>query len=151
MHAVRPETSLGTSGFSLLELLVALLVLSVGLLGLASLQATTMRFNHSAYLRAQATSLAYDLVDRMRANRDQALQGSYDLADFPEPLPVCGAVAGTSVAELDVSGWQSAVACSLPGGVGRIARDEELFMIAIRWDAGGSRDDPAGFEFSTRL
>ena len=56
------------SGFSLIEVLVALLVLSIGLLGLAALQAQGLRFNHDAYVRTQATNLAYDIVDRMRVN-----------------------------------------------------------------------------------
>ena len=45
----------GTAGFTLLEVLVAVVVLSVGLLGLASLQVNGLRFNHSAYMRTQAT------------------------------------------------------------------------------------------------
>lgn len=55
-----------TSGFTLIEVLVTLVVLSVGLLGLAGLQLVGMRGNHSAYLRTRATLAAADLVDRMR-------------------------------------------------------------------------------------
>ncbi len=56
------------TGFTLIEVLIAMLVLAVGLLGLAGLQATSLRNNQSAYNRSQATQLAYDLADRMRAN-----------------------------------------------------------------------------------
>ena len=62
-------------GFTLLEVMVALVVLSVGLLGLAALQTATVRFNQNAYLRSQATNFAYDLADRMRANREAAIAG----------------------------------------------------------------------------
>src|SRR3990167_4605539 len=55
-------------GFSLIEVLVALLVLSIGLLGLAALQTTSLQFNTGSYFRTQATFLAYDILDRMRAN-----------------------------------------------------------------------------------
>jgi type IV pilus assembly protein PilV len=55
-------------GFTLVEVLVAALVLAVGLLGLAGLQLASMKSNHSAYLRSQATVAAYDLLDRMRAD-----------------------------------------------------------------------------------
>ena len=48
------------SGFSIVEVLVALFVLSIGLLGLAALQAQGLRFNHDAYVRTQATNAAYD-------------------------------------------------------------------------------------------
>lgn len=146
---VRSGGSRYSSGFSLLETLVALLVLSIGLLGLASLQAATVRFNHDAYLRSQATSLAYDLADRMRANRTAAIDGFYDVANFPDPAE-CGATGGATVAELDVSQWQSALACSLPAGAGRVARNGRSFTIAIRWDdRGGGEGDV--FEMSTSL
>lgn len=138
-------------GFSLLEVLVALLVLSIGLLGLASLQATTSRFNYGAYLRSQATTLAYDIADRMRANRDEALAGSYDVASFPSTAPVCGVVAGATVAARDVSGWQSALACSLPAGMGRIVRNDNTVTIGVSWD--DSRGEAAAeiFEMTTSL
>ena len=63
-------------GFTLLEILVALLVLSIGLLGLAGLQTFSLRNNHSAFLRSQAVVLAYDALDRLRSNRDQAMLGT---------------------------------------------------------------------------
>jgi type IV pilus assembly protein PilV len=138
-------------GFSLLEILVALLVLSIGLLGLASLQATTSRFNYAAYLRSQATSLTYDMADRMRANRDEALAGSYDAAAFPNPAPVCGAVAGATVAERDLSGWQSALACALPGGMGRIVRNASTVTIGVSWDDSRGEAVPEIFEMTTSL
>src|SRR3569623_1233592 len=51
-------------GFTMLEVLISVVVLSIGLLGIAGLQATGQRNNHSAYLRSQATALAYDMIDR---------------------------------------------------------------------------------------
>lgn len=74
LHAAFPHAR----GLTLVEILVALLVLSIGLLGLAALQTTSLRFNTSAYYRTQATALAYDLSDRMRANRQAALDGLYN-------------------------------------------------------------------------
>lgn len=59
-------------GFSLLEVLIALLVLAFGLLGFALLQTMNLRFTQSANHRTQATNLAYDLLDQIRANRLQA-------------------------------------------------------------------------------
>ena len=56
------------SGFTLIEVLIAMLVLAVGLLGLAGMQATGIRNNLSAYNRSLATQLAYDMADRMRSN-----------------------------------------------------------------------------------
>lgn len=138
-------------GFTLLEVLVALLVLSIGLLGLASLQATTSRYNYSAFLRSQATSLAYDMADRMRANRDEALAGSYDVSTFPSTAPVCGVVAGSDVAARDISGWQSALACSLPDGIGRIVRNGNTVTIGVRWDDSRGEEAAEIFEMTTSL
>lgn len=69
-------------GFSLIEVLVALLVLSIGLLGLAALQTTSLQYNSESYFRTQATFLAYDIIDRMRANNAAVADGGiYDVAD----------------------------------------------------------------------
>ena len=67
------------AGFSLIEVMVAVLVLGVGLLGFALLQTMSVRFTQSANQRTQATNLAYDMLDQMRANRIAAGQyvGSY--------------------------------------------------------------------------
>ncbi len=58
------------NGFTLVEALVALLAPSIGLLGVAGLQLSGLRNNLSAAWRSQATYLSYDIIDRMRANRD---------------------------------------------------------------------------------
>src|SRR5690349_24146052 len=67
-------------GFTLLEVLVALLVLSIGLLGIGKLMMLSARANDSAYMRSQATALAYTILDAMRANRQAAIVQGYDTA-----------------------------------------------------------------------
>ena len=57
-----------SSGFTLLEVLIALLIISIGLLGVATLQIRGQQFNQVSYFRTQATFLAYDLMDRIRVN-----------------------------------------------------------------------------------
>ena len=66
-----------SGGFTLIEIMVALLIFSIGLLGLAMLQATGLKFNTDSYARTQATILAYDLIDRMRANVAGVKAGNY--------------------------------------------------------------------------
>jgi type IV pilus assembly protein PilV len=83
-------------GFSLVEVLVALLVLSIGLLGLAALQTTSLKYNTESYFRTQATYLAYDIIDRMRANALGVAGGNYD-------VPNSG-VAATKMSMVDCSG-----------------------------------------------
>jgi type IV pilus assembly protein PilV len=72
-----PPSRTRLAGFSLIEVLVALFVLAIGLLGLAMLQTTGLRFNTNSYSRSQATYVAYDIVDRMRANRTGFLANAY--------------------------------------------------------------------------
>ncbi len=65
-------------GFSLLEVLIALLVLSVGLLGIAGLQTVSLRFNHQSYERTQATVLISEIFEKITANPVAARGGSFD-------------------------------------------------------------------------
>jgi len=102
-------------GFTMIEVLIAVFVLAIGLLGLASLQTRSLQFNFSAYQRSQANVLAYDIIDRMRANRDVVLAGGYahDLNDGPVSSTNCqGAGASCSagdMAQFDLTQW----VCSL--------------------------------------
>lgn len=98
----------------MLEVLVAIVVLSIGLLGLAGLMASSLKNSHSAYQRTQATWLAYDALDRMRANRGVALAQGYNLALGATP-------GGSGLAATDLSEWDAALANTLPAGDGSIA------------------------------
>jgi len=62
-----------SKGFTLIEALIAVVILAIGLLGIAGLQATNLKNNQSAYNRSQATLLAYDMADRIRANSSEAI------------------------------------------------------------------------------
>jgi type IV pilus assembly protein PilV len=136
-------------GFSLIEVLVALVVLSVGLLGLAALQSTAAQFNAGAYTRSQATILAYDMADRIRANREAAQNGDYNSGLMGVP-PACNAVVGGTVAQQDLGAWHRALACSLPSGNGSVACDcdpadpgaTHVLTITVQWDET-NREDPA--------
>lgn len=118
-------------GFTLVEALVALLVLSIGLLGVAGLQLTALRNNNSASYRSQATYLAYDIADRMRANRADALDGNYNLELDADP-----AEAPTTRADLDLAAWIAMLEATLPAGDGAIELidGENTIEITIRWD-----------------
>jgi type IV pilus assembly protein PilV len=122
-------------GFTLVEVLIAVLVLAIGLLGLAGLQASSLRFNHDAQLRTQATLLAYDMADRMRANRQAAISGDYD-TNFTNPACQGGAfvAGGASVAERDLNEWRNQLACYLPRGDGEVDFDGDVAVITVRWD-----------------
>lgn len=98
-------------GFTLIEILISVFILAVGLLGIASMQAQSLQFNFSAYQRSQATFLAYDIIDRMRVNKPQALLGSYNFALGAGPVSATdcqatGANCSTGdMANFDLTQW----------------------------------------------
>jgi type IV pilus assembly protein PilV len=103
-------------GFTLLEVMVAVFVLAVGLLGLAQLQITAMKHNQTAEFRSQASLLAADMLDRMRANQNAAQAGNYALALGSEPP-----AESNNVAEADIGEWLGNLSSYLPNGDGQIA------------------------------
>lgn len=121
---IKRKTQRGTT---LIETLVALVVLSVGLLGIAALQMTSLRNNRGAHLRSQAQVLAYDIADRMRANRNAAMADAYLIALAPATSTATG------VALTDILEWKGTLAAALPGGDGAIARDGAMFEITVTW------------------
>lgn len=125
-NAVARRFTFRARGMSLVEALVALVVLSVGLLGIASLQMTSLRNNLGAHLRSQATVLAYDIADRMRANRTQANNNVYVIGYGAAP-------GGAALNEVDLRAWKTALSNTLPGGDGQIQRVGNTFRITIRW------------------
>ncbi len=136
-------------GFTLIEIMVAVVVLAIGLLGLAGLQATSLRFNNSAYHRSQATNLAYDMADRMRVNRQAALNAAYDLCNANVNAAVC-----VGLAKQDVQEWRTALASTLPLGTGSIARTAgtNVFKITVQWDdSRGEAVAPQQFAMDTEL
>lgn len=128
-------------GFTLLEVLITLLILSIGLLGLAGLQLTSLKLNDSAERRSQATILAYDILDRMRANRAAAETGAYNIttATAPSAASCVGATADcgpTAMKNYDLYEWRQALAQRLPGGTGEISTNgasPPTVTIKVQW------------------
>ena len=126
----------------MLEVLVAIVVLAFGLLGLAGLQADGLRNNTSAYLRSQATLMAYDMMDRMRANMQGVESGDYDnLLDTTPVDPDCASpeAGGCSVAQMsqyDAYEWSQNLSTYLPSGQGRVIGNGSgsIFSITVMWD-----------------
>ncbi|ABA89397.1 type IV pilus minor pilin PilV [Syntrophotalea carbinolica DSM 2380] len=131
-------TPSGPPGFSLIEVLVALLILSIGLIGLAGVQTRGVTTNYSALQRSQATLYAYDIVERMRANRETARLSSWpyeiDFGNTPDGgLP--------TLVQQDLTGWLGSVD-DLPNGEGAITmtnlgNGRIRATIQVRWDEKG--------------
>jgi type IV pilus assembly protein PilV len=109
------------SGFALIEVLISLLIMTIGVLGLAGLQFYALKFNRSSAERSQAAAFAYQLADKMRTNYGPARSGSYGvtLSSQPSRTPAkdCTANNCTSneLAAYDLSTWYDALSTALPG------------------------------------
>lgn len=138
-------------GFTLIEVLVAMVILAGALLGLASLQAATLRNAQSAYFRSVATQLAYDMSDRMRSNPAGVANGNYNntaaTADDCSPANASPCTAA-QMAGFDLAQWNSALAAArdgLPNANGTVCIDStpdtancdstgRTYAIKVSWD-----------------
>lgn len=140
----------------MVESLVALVVLVIGLLGIAALLLRSLQDGRSAIFRTQAVNLAADLADRIRINR--TAQGAYNtaFADVAVAVPACDTTAGCTDAELattDLSTWKATLAQLLPNGQGQvavtlpvIAGDPTIYVVTVQW-AEVSEAAPISFQF----
>jgi type IV pilus assembly protein PilV len=128
-----------SSGFTLAEVLVALAVLSVGLLGAAALAVDTVQSQHRALLRAQAQRLAGDLAERMRGNRAglsayQATPAEAGCVSTAVPARRC---TPDELARHELAAWSAELGRALPDGRGAVvlmpAGAPARFAITVRW------------------
>jgi type IV pilus assembly protein PilV len=161
-------------GVTLLEVLIAILIISFGMLGMAGMQSVGMKFNLGAAQRTAATLLANDMADRMRANAAGVTAGSYNsLFSGGTAVANCGNVTGCTTAELaqnDMYEWNQAIQAVLPGGQGFVCLDDSpadgtgyaslsaagcpsvpptnsAYVIKIWWDEERSVANPAKKQF----
>ena len=116
-------------GFTLIEVLIAVLVLGIGLLGVAGLQSVALGLNYGSYLRSQGTLFARDIADRMRANHRGVDNGAYDMGTGASPTEqsACESTGGcnsNAMAAHDLFEWTQNLADSLPDGQGVVCIDD---------------------------
>lgn len=133
-------------GFSLLEILVSVAVLSLGLLGIAALQTKSVAFNHSGELRSIAALQAYNMLDRIRANKVGREAGLYGNVSGAGSDPSCTSCSSSEIAQLDQFQWNAMNATLLPQGQGTVTQNNNLFTITIYWD--NDRTGATGLECS---
>jgi type IV pilus assembly protein PilV len=126
-------------GVSLIESIIALLVISIGLLGIAAMQVTAMKQNASALHHSKAVWAAYDMADRIRANF-----GQFDIYDGIDTTTAYNQNCTTGVctaAEMTVSDAQewSSIVADLPSGRGTITNpNANEILIRVMWDDEGN-------------
>lgn len=161
-----PSTASRQRGTTLIEVLVAILILSIGLLGIAGLQASAMRYAQGSWARAAVSTNLSDLADRIRANPD-ASDTAYQLTstyatqraaiDTLTVAQDCLTVACTAdqLADFQLKQWQMAIARDMPGAAGFVSgtRSTGYVLSTIWFDktnvSYGSDGKPVGAEAVT--
>jgi type IV pilus assembly protein PilV len=135
------------SGFSMIEVLVTMVILAIGLLGVAGLQIASVRNTHVAAQRSIATQQASDIVERMRANMgpfiggvpvpgEGTAGGAYDNlgANIPAAPACAPGCTPAQQAVVDHADWNTANAALLPNGNGTVVGSlANGFIVTINW------------------
>jgi type IV pilus assembly protein PilV len=121
-------------GVGLIEVLIALLVLSFGMLGMAGLQMWSLKYNQSAMERGMAVVQTHTIADAMRADRAAALRREFNIA-LGTAVP-----SGDTFPLASLRTWRASLVASLgPGATGEVSCDGALCTIRVRWnDTRGS-------------
>jgi len=138
-------------GVSMIEVLVSIIILSIGLLGLAGLQTAGLKHNQSAGFRSTASMMAYSILDSMRANRVVAGAGGYNHSLSEEDTSETETKVEAEIPE-DVKTWLKELALRLPDGAGTVVVDaDNKVTITIQWDDSRGAVAPQQFVMTTRL
>ena len=136
-------------GFSIVEAMVALIVMSVGMLGIAGLYVSSLKAGRTAILRTQAVNLAADIADRIRANR--LARDAYDTAvAAPCSAPGGGATLAETnsrnLAASDTCQWIAAVQGVLPAATAQVrfqlgapAGMPNNYTVTVNWTEPGEQ------------
>ncbi|TWI70209.1 type IV pilus assembly protein PilV [Pseudoduganella lurida] len=139
------------AGFTLLEILIAVFVLALGLIGGTAMQLHAMRTRHESALLSSAVRVASSLADRMRANAAQLpayLAIDYDAHAEPSPAPPANLCLATpcdaaGLASLDAYELKRQVRATFPAGRARVCRDAQMWAGgSLRWDCSGEPSAP---------
>jgi len=131
-------------GMTLIEVLVALLILAVGLLGAVAVQVKALQYTDSSRMSTQASFIAYDMLDRIRANA---------AADYPVATAGKGRLG--SVRDQDLQDFAANIAhFAGPSGKGSISVNQHVYTVRITWDdsrAEGPEGGQRSLELSSRV
>lgn len=150
-HATLPHRR--QRGFSLIEVLVTMVVVALGLLGFAALQAHSIKSNRTALQRSYATMTAYDLIDCVRANRANA--AAYEIGSIaggvytftaPDDYTTDGSFTGN-----DLDAWLTRLGNVLPGGEAILDVNGSQVTVVIQWTENVNSNANVRFETQTSL
>lgn len=134
------------SGFSLVEVMVSVVLLTTSLLGVAALQNASAKYDNQAFFRSQSVIQVGEMIDRLRANPEGVSDGYYDVSLIPDSLEGendCGTstCSAQELAVYDLVKWNLANAQLLPGGVGSITQSAGNRIIRVSWTEQQDKSD----------
>lgn len=128
------STPAASGGFSLLEVLIAVLILAIGILGAASLQLSALRYHSGSLHATQASLLANDLLERVRANPEQLASYALTLEQgCVQPDAVQLVPMAESIIQQDKIDFARAVACELPEGQASVSITDGVATVNLQW------------------
>ncbi len=140
------------SGMTLIEVLIAFVILAIGMLGIAGMLLISSKANNSSYAKQQAVQCIYDIFDKIRANNQTAINGSYNISNInssgtpilpPAPAVMCNQspCSSTQLAAYDTWYWLTYDVTRLPSGSGSISSapapgtgGNTLITVTVQWD-----------------
>lgn len=146
-----------SKGFTLIEVLISVLILSVGLLGLVYLQTAVLRASWNSNSRSTTSQLAYSMTERIRVNANATQNGTsaYNFANSSHAtqqagcLPTGGICTEANRAQQDLYEWHKNITRLMPSGYGKIeATTSKTFIIQIYRNEGIAADNPLQMEFT---
>ena len=155
-HLKYKKNGVHLRGFSLIEVLIALLILSVGLLGFALLQTMSVRFAQAANYRTIATNLSYELFDQMRANRNERtnfpIYTSFTSGSVSSQQSECTPIIGKKISVQDVATlWKCHVVRALGDqSSATVTYQKGIATISLQWPEQ-TGEDASAFAVSTAL
>jgi len=142
MNTYTPHPFHRARGFTLVEALVALVVLSIGMLGIAALYVESLRAGRTALIRTEAVNLASDMADRIRANRtggaayDKETDDAGTISDDCEEGGTSATCTPAVMADHDKAIWDAEVIRALPAGTAQIDftdANPDVYVITVTW------------------
>lgn len=134
-----PDSPKKHQGFTLIEVLISLLIMTLGIVGVLKMQTQSLKSNQRAHFRTQADLLSRDMLARMQANKTEARNGEYTSDSKPTSATDCQTTecSAEQLVKWDLYQWHEQVERQLPAGsatVENFGGDKNRYLISIRWD-----------------
>lgn len=141
----RPVSCNQQRGITLIEVLITVLVLSVGLLGLAGLQLTSLRNNQSAMERSVGIVQSYSIIEAIRADPDSAKANGFNIALDADP-------SGNTFPANALTSWRQQLRANLGSdAVGAVSCNTTRCTVTVQWDDSRGIDGNAAQQIVTEV